>query len=152
MALNITLSETIQITASPEKVWDYTQDYSHRREWDNSVLRAEIIEEDPALVVRLSVRGGMSFSFRYTQMDRPHKTSLALIDPSANWIVGGGGSWRYEGNGDGTLWTQTNTIHLRDSFVLRILQPLVVRMFRRNTRTAMKKAKSILESRSERSS
>ena len=138
MSVNITVSESIQIAVSPEQVWDYTQNYSRRREWDDSVRSAEIVEEHPALVVRLAVRGGMSFSFRYALMDRPHKTSLALIDPSVSWITGGGGSWSYEENGDGTLWTQTNTIQLRDFFVVRLLQPLIVRLFRRNTRAAMK--------------
>jgi hypothetical protein len=31
------IAESIDISASPQSIWDYVQDYQHRTEWDTTV-------------------------------------------------------------------------------------------------------------------
>jgi len=47
VSANVTVKESIWIAAPIEAVWDYTQDYAHRREWDDSILEAEVVQEEP---------------------------------------------------------------------------------------------------------
>jgi len=68
-----------------------------------------------------------------------------MEDVAARWLAGGGGSWDYAADGDGTLWTQTNTLILRPRLLGPVLGPFVARSLRRSTRTAMARAKAILE-------
>src|SRR5207253_1415524 len=46
----VTASHSIFIAASPEAVWEYTQDWSRRHEWDPTVSGARISSEDPRIV------------------------------------------------------------------------------------------------------
>jgi uncharacterized protein YndB with AHSA1/START domain len=143
--VNATVTNTLTIAGSPERVWDYTQDYRHRPTWDASVLEAEVEEESPARVVRVRGVGGMKFRLRYKVFARPTKTSLVMTDVRSILFSGGGGSWVYERDGAGTRWTQHNTLTFRSSFVGWLLGPLVRWQLRRACRRAMRTAKAILE-------
>src|SRR4051794_28012897 len=112
MDQNITVRETIFIDAPIERVWDYTQDFTHRPEWDRSIVDAEVLQREPA-VVRVKVKGGVSMTATYKLRDRPRKTSLVMTDSTSRILSGGGGSWSYEPSGGGTSFTQTNTITVR---------------------------------------
>lgn len=48
-------------------------------------------------------------------------------------------------HGDGTDWTQTNTLELKRPWLLRSLAPLVERNLRSSMRRAMAEAKAIME-------
>ncbi|MSR47468.1 MAG: hypothetical protein EXS13_10485 [Planctomycetes bacterium] len=61
-------------------------------------------------------------------------------------VIGGGGSWNYEPAGDGTQWTQSNTLILKPGLLGRLATPIVRWMLRSSTRAAMRKAKELMES------
>jgi hypothetical protein len=151
--LKITATHSIVIAASPEKVWDYTQDWRKRREWDDTVVKVEEIEDAPGEPKRIRARfqGGLRFDVHYKMNDRPRKTSLAMqaSDGSSlmgHWLTGGGGSWRYDDRGDGrTEWFQFNTLTLKEHWLMRLLSPLLLWGLNRNTVRAMKKAKRLIE-------
>ncbi len=141
----ITVSETIHVDRSPEAVFDYTQDYATRTDWDDQVQRAEVVSEDPRRV-RITVRGLGTFTLEYKLFRRGDRTSAAFLDLGNAFFSGGGGSWRYEPRGGGTDWTETNTLELRRPRLLGWLAPAVEWNLRNGTRRAMAKAKAIMES------
>ena len=145
MARSITVSESLVVARSPEDVWDFTQDYSRRHEWDASILEATVQESEPVPRVRIRARGGLDATFRYKLYRRPVQTSLAMEDVSSAMIAGGGGSWSYAAVDGGTLWTQTNTVVLREGWLTAMLAPLMRYGLASSTRRAMAKAKRMLE-------
>lgn len=146
----VTVTETVFVARPPDVVWDFTQDYARRREWDPSILEAEVIEAEVIETgatprVRIRAAGGLSGVFQYKLFDRPRRTSLVLTDVESALIRGGGGSWSYEAADGGTQWTQTNSLKLRGGFLAWPLAPIVRGNMRKATRRAMLSAKRMLE-------
>ena len=141
----VTVSETIHVHRSPEAVFDYTQDYATRTDWDDQVAHAEVLTEEPRRV-RITARGLGTFTLEYRLYRRGDRTSAAFIDLSNAFFAGGGGSWRYEARDGGTDWTETNTLELRRPRLLGWLAPIVEWNLRAGTRRAMARARSIMES------
>ncbi|MCB9216460.1 MAG: SRPBCC family protein [Candidatus Kapaibacterium sp.] len=145
MSKGITIKEKIYIARSPEVVWDYTQDYSRRHLWDRSVISARVIQEEPVRVVEIRARGRMRARFQYKYGKRPHKTTLAMIQVESPFVVGGGGSWVYEPESEGTWWTQVNTLILKENLLVRLLRPMIVKQLRQGIRSSMEVARRIIE-------
>jgi hypothetical protein len=141
----INIHHQIFIAKSPEVVWDYTQDYTKRTEWDSGVLEAALLQSEPQRIIKLRTKGNTTMTFVYKLDERPRKTSLVAKEIVSPLVESGGGSWTYEEQDGGTLWTQTNTIGLKKSIFLPVLLPLFRSMFTSQTKQAMKKAKKILE-------
>jgi hypothetical protein len=110
--MNITVKDEIFIAAPQEEVWTYTQDWRRRKEWDATVVEAEVIEERPPLV-RVRAPLGVRYLARYKLYDPPRKTSVALEESTWGVFSGGGGSWDYTPTEGGTIFAQTNTIQIR---------------------------------------
>jgi hypothetical protein len=144
--LKVTVQQTLHISRPIENVWDYTQDWTRRNEWDKSVVEILSIVTVPQTNVRARFRGGMIFDIEYKLNDRPNKTTLAMSSASSKWIIGGGGSWQYTTIENGTKWTQTNSLVLKDHFLTRIFCPLFKYSLRWSTIQAMKRAKKKIES------
>lgn len=142
----VTVTQTLWIERPPEVVWDFTQDYSRRAEWDPEVVEAEVIQLVPHRRVRIRGRRKFRAVFEYKLFDRPRRTTLALTELRAPAIAGGGGSWSYEAKNGGTEWTQTNTLRLKNRFVFWLLGKHVHNSLERATRVAMSNAKRMLES------
>ena len=84
-------------------------------------------------------------TFVYKLDDRPNKTTLAAKEIQSPIIKSAGGSWKYEMQNDGTLWTQTNTIVFKKNFLLPLLLPFYKLIFEYQTKIAMKNAKKLIE-------
>ena len=143
---HITVRETVLVRRPPSEVWDYTQDFANRTTWDLGVRAVDVLDDAPRRV-RVDLQGTGSATLEYQLDRRPERTSLRMVDVVSRWIAGGGGSWEYSPVPGGTAWTQTNTLVLRHRRLGRLLAPLVERSLRSNTRTAMRRAKGILEAR-----
>lgn len=148
MSQRITLKESVFVAVDPDSVWNFTQDYDCRTDWDRSIQRVKVVQLSPGRVVEIRGIAGLSATIRYKQEDRPHKTSLVLEDLKSPFFEGGGGSWKYERHEGGTLWTQTNTLLLRDGFLFRSLKPLLSFVLQQYVRNGMRRAKQMMESRS----
>jgi hypothetical protein len=143
---NITVRVALDITAPPERVWDFSQDWSRRSQWDATVISAEAIEgRDGAPAYRVIGAGGLKFVARYKLYEKPRRTSLEMAESNSSIVTGGGGSWAYESKGDQTIWTQTNTLTLRNGLIGWLLTPLVRWRLGYETRRAMKRAKKLIE-------
>lgn len=145
MPVTLTIHESLVIDRPPEQVWDFTQDFTQRSAWDPAIRRARVLVAAP--VPRVEVEGAAGFKavLQYRQFERPLRTSLAMEEIRSPLIVAGGGSWSYERLGQSTRWTQTNTVVLRDTFVAKLVAPLLRWQFERATRRAMRLAKALLE-------
>jgi len=148
MAANIVITETIYIAASPETVWDFTQDYNKRHLWDKTVLSAKIIQEHPRVLLIKGI-GGLTTELHYKLDERPDKTSLAMFNTKSPFIVGGGGYWHYDAQDGGTIWTQTNSLILKKNLLALLLSPLMKWMLKKNTKKAMLAAKKMIENQTE---
>jgi hypothetical protein len=143
--IQIIVNEEIFIDRSPETVWDYTQDFSKRLEWDKSLIKVNVLQEIPVKTVDIKAKGNFTATLVYKLYDRPNKTSLVFTNVKSPVINGGGGSWRYEKMGNGTLWTQMGSCILKSGMISRLSLPFLRFMLRYNMRTAMKLAKKNLE-------
>ena len=139
----IMVREHLYVARPRDEVFDYTQDYARRSEWDASVTTAEVLSESPRRI-RITVRGLGSFTVAYELFRRPERTSAAFVDVDSRWISGGGGSWRYEPHDRGTDWTQTNTLELKAGWQ-RLLGRLVEWSLRSTMRRSMAEARRQLE-------
>jgi hypothetical protein len=143
----VTVSHTVHVDRSPEAVFDFTQDYGRRTEWDPTVRSARLLSEDPRRV-QVVMEGIGPLVIEYKLFRRGERTSAAFNDVKSRLISGGGGSWSYEGRDGGTDWTQTSTLEFRNSLVGLLFAPLLRRNMATLTRKAMDKAKLMMESES----
>ena len=140
----VSVTESIWVACPPEAVWDYTQDFTRRTEWDAGIAEAMILEQEPRTVrVKVSGLGRMTVVYKLDR--RPERTSAAFVDVESAWISGGGGSWEYEAVDGGTRWQQTNTLELRRPRLAFLFAPLLERGLRGSTKRAMAEAKRRLE-------
>ena len=95
MSKNVTVS--LFVAASPEAIWNFTQDYIRRMEWDDSILEAEVLQEPPELKVKTRGRDGLRFVNQYTLYHRPEQTSVSMEEVRPSWNSGGGGSLVVQG-------------------------------------------------------
>ena len=142
----ITVTESIHVGRPPDVVFDYTQDYATRTDWDPAVKRARVLGEDPRRV-EITSPGLGTYILEYRLFRRGDRTSAAFQGVGARMFSGGGGSWRYEADGDGTRWTQVNTLELRHPRLTGWLAGMVEGTVRSSMRKAMGRAKAIMEAR-----
>jgi len=147
MTIKITVTEAIDIPGSPCDVWDYTQDFSRRPDWDSSILSAEVIGTKPAPRVRIVGPGGLRCTFQYKRFDRPRRTSLAMVEVQSPFLAGGAGSWSYDAKGDGTRWKQTNTLIFKIGYLRWLVRRLLTIVLRYQTRRAMVRVQNKFEMR-----
>ena len=61
----VSVTESIWVACPPEAVWDYTQDFTRRTEWDAGIAEATILAEDPRTVrVKVAGLGRMTVVYR----------------------------------------------------------------------------------------
>lgn len=141
----ITIQNSIYIRKKREVVFDYTQDYENRVDWDHSVLWAEILQAMPNRIVKLKMKGFTEMTLVYKQDNRPEKTSVNGKNIKSLFIQSAGGSWFYDEKGKGTLWTQTNTITFKHGALFTFLKPVYQLILKHQTKKAMTKAKEFIE-------
>lgn len=144
--INLTFQYSIIINRTPEDVFDFTQDFSKRTLWDKSIVECKLVSEFPERKAHIKIKEGMTATLEYKLFDRPNKTSLRMTGISSPLMVEGGGSWTYVKQDQGaTLWTQTNTLSLKKSFIGKLLKRFVEKGLERNTIASMQNVKSLLE-------
>ena len=140
----VSVTESIWIDRSPEDVFDYTQDFARRTEWDTGIAEAKVVATDPRTArVRIRSLGSMTVVYRLDR--RPERTSAAFSDVDSAWVSGGGGSWQYTPVDGGTQWQQTNSLELKRPWLRWLVGPMLESGLRRSTQASMAEAKRRLE-------
>jgi hypothetical protein len=142
--VTVTATERVHVDLPPDEVFDYTQDYATRTDWDPTVMSAKVLSEDPRRVQAV-MRGIGPLVIEYRLFRRGERTSAAFTNVESTLISGGGGSWAYAASGSGTDWTQTATLEFRHAIVGWLLGPLLRRNMSTLMRKAMTEAKRIME-------
>jgi len=144
--ITIQVTHSILIQRTVETVWDFTQDFSKRTTWDNSLLECSLLPDESERKAFIHARGGMKAFLVYKQFERPHKTSLRMTEIRSPLILDGGGSWTYEPlPNHSTLWTQSNSIILKRTRVNILLTSFLKWIFMKQTIRSMMNAKRLLE-------
>lgn len=75
-------SEKININAAPELIFDYTQDYSNRLNWDTFLKRAELIagatKADKGVKAYCVAKNGLGMETEYVSFNRPKVTAVKM--------------------------------------------------------------------------
>lgn len=144
MSNTITIKESIFVALPPDAVYDFTQDYTKRPEWDRLIKEAKVVSEDPR-VVDMVAKDESTMTVRYDKEQRPETTVLTIIEINSQMMKGGEYHWHYQAQDGGTLWTQENTIHLKDALWAKLMLPAAGKYFKDKTVQAMQKAKEMME-------
>lgn len=92
------IRKSIKIDAIPAVVFDVTQDYSRRLEWDTFLKKAELVdarEAEAGAKAWCVSKYGMGMETRYVSFNRPKVTAVEMSDSSIVYKTFAG-SWRFE--------------------------------------------------------
>ena|SRR5688572_370962 len=142
---SITIRQSIIVCKPRELVWDYTQNFANRPDWDSAIKSAYLLQEEPNRIVKLQTHSNKTMTCYYKHDERPFKSLLEARDISSPFIASADGSWSYEKIGKGTLWSQTNTIAFKQHLLNNIMMPFYKWYFKKMTRRAMNKARCRME-------
>src|SRR4029078_10421165 len=82
-----TIETRMDVDAPPGLVFDLSQDYRLRKQWDPFVaaIRAHSISGVPGLGGRVWVkaRNGLEMTVEYVTVDRPHRVAVRMVSHSA---------------------------------------------------------------------
>ena len=145
MSPTITIKHSIRVAVSPETLWDFTQDFNKRHLWDASIIKVEPLTSINGKSVRITFFGRQEATLTYKIEKRPEKTTLEMHDVRSRVIVRGGGHWSYQEQQRDTIWTQVNSIVVKEGWLIRVFMPLIRYVFHQNTKRSMKNAKRIVE-------
>lgn len=91
------IGKSIKIDATPAVVFDVTQDYNRRLEWDTFLKKAELIDAREAEVgvkVWCVSKYGVGMETRYVSFNRPKVTAVEMSD-SSMLFKNFAGSWQF---------------------------------------------------------
>ena len=143
----IMFRQSIDVEAEPAALFDLTQDYEHRLEWDPFLREARLLDgaEKPGVGVRAWCvsRSGPGMETRYVSFNRPGACAVEMtVGP---WFLRSfSGSWRFDQIEPGrTRVTFTYSVVGRPI----VLSSLIRFLFVRETRRRLEALKRFAESR-----
>jgi hypothetical protein len=79
---SIKFSETIDIASNPERIFDYTQDYSNRLKWDTFLTEAylldNVVHAGKGVKAWCVSRNGLGMETEYVSFIRPKVTAIKM--------------------------------------------------------------------------
>ena len=110
------IEEHVDIAAPPSEVFRFCHDINHRPDWDEQVMRVELLTPPPirqGTLLRIDARygGGSVFSWdgEYIGFQFPMSSQVRVIDtaPSSPFGAGSESNWRFSSVDSGTRFTWT---------------------------------------------
>ena len=135
--------ESIRITATPQQIWEYVQDYRRRAEWDVTTLHFEPVDADAIgrdVQVFVATKGGMEYVGQYVSYEPFTVSAVKMTHPLRNVPFRGlAGSWRYKPlNAGQTEFTRTLDYEVKGGFPGQLFDRLFLEpAMRRGMRTAL---------------
>jgi ribosome-associated toxin RatA of RatAB toxin-antitoxin module len=141
------LTASIQIIASPEQVFDYTQDYGNRLSWDTFLRIAQLCDgaEKAAQGVKAWCvsKHGLGMETQYVSFKRPHVTAIKMTKGPFMFKTFAG-SWKFEAaENAGTKVTFTYSWSLR--FPFSLISPVLYQILLSNVRHRLADLKDCME-------
>lgn len=132
----IKFSETILINAKPEKVFDLTQDYGRRLQWDTFLKKADLMEgakeAGKGIKAFCVARNGMGMVTEYITFNRPKVTAIKMTKGPYLFKTFLG-SWTFKDAGNSTI-----EVVFLYSFTLRFPFNLFQKVIRKNLQQNVK--------------
>jgi Polyketide cyclase / dehydrase and lipid transport. len=140
-------SEAIIIEIDSESVFDYTQDYNKRLEWDTFLKRAELMDgatkADRGVKAYCVAKNGFGMVTEYVSFNRP-KTTAIIMTKGPYMFKTFLGSWNFK-----KLSNQKTEVIFLYSFTLRfpfnLLKYQIKKILQANVRQRLKDLKSGIE-------
>jgi ribosome-associated toxin RatA of RatAB toxin-antitoxin module len=144
----VTFDESIEIDAGPAELFDLSQDYDHRLEWDPFLRSASLVgaREAGVGVRALCVsRSGWAMETEYVSFNPPRATAVKMT--RGPWFLAGfAGSWRFEEIGPGrTRVGFRYSLEARPRALAWLLNPILARSFARDTRARLRALKEAVK-------
>ena len=127
--------QSIEVAAEPDVLFDLTQDYSHRLDWDSYLKEARLLggAEAPGVGVRAwcVARNGFGMETRYVSFNPPGACAVEMT--RGPWFFRSfSGSWRFDGLGPSrTRVTFTYSLVGRPGFLTGLLRLIFAHETRR---------------------
>ena len=129
------IRQSIEVAAEPAVLFDLTQDYTRRLDWDPFLKEARLLggAGEPGVGVRAwcVARSGLGMETEYVSFRPPGTCAVAMT--RGPWFCRAfAGSWRFEGVGPGrTRVTFTYSIDGRPAFLSGLLRQVFAHETRR---------------------
>ena len=137
------------LPAPAHVLFDLTQDYARRAEWDPFPESYEFHEgvTHPQIGVHVTVRARNGFSMRveYVTFDRPHAAAIKMV--AGPWFIHRfAGTWHFTSEANKfTRVTFKYNVVAGPTIVGWLLQPFIERSFSRHTKERLRALKSYVE-------
>jgi ribosome-associated toxin RatA of RatAB toxin-antitoxin module len=137
------------LPASAQVLFDLTQDYARRLEWDPFPESYQFHEGATharvGVHVTVKARNGYRMRVEYVSFDRPRVAAIKMV--TGPWFMRSfAGAWNFVPEGDkSTRVTFKYNIIAGPGMVGKLLQPFIVRSFSRHTRRRLAALKSHVE-------
>lgn len=143
--MDVSATAEARIDAPPEAVFDFTQDWSRRSDWDPEVLSAEDVPGTPRRA-RVKMRRGATIVFAHVVDERPMRVVVESesVDRGGP-IVGAGGSATYEPDGDGTLYRLEMRVTVGGGVMAKMVAGVAKGELERAVKAAVANAKAAIE-------
>jgi ribosome-associated toxin RatA of RatAB toxin-antitoxin module len=144
--MRLKLSESIVIKASPEAIFDLTQDYNQRLAWDTFLKKAELIGSKEAGVgvkAWCVSKHGLGMETEYISFNRPKVTAVKQTKKSLLFSKFSG-SWVFEQtatNSTKVVFTYSYSLN----FPLNLTSKLVNNILTKNVQQRLKNLKLCIE-------
>lgn len=138
--------QSIEVAAEPAVLFDMTQDYTHRLDWDPFLREAKLLDgaEKPGIGVRAwcVAHNGLGMETRYVSFNPPGACAVEMT--RGPWFFRSfSGSWRFDRIGPGrTRVTFTYSLAGRPALLSGVLRFLFARETRRRLE-ALKRAAEV---------
>lgn len=142
-------STTIEIAGYPEQVFDLSQDYLNRLQWDPFLKTADLLDgaTSPGVGVRArcTSKSGWNMETEYVSFNRPHTTAVKMT--RGPWfLLSFAGSWHFVEVSPGvTAVTFTYLLRAKPSWLSWIMTPLLTRAFANDTKKRLIALKNAIE-------
>jgi hypothetical protein len=143
------LEHSVLIRASPARLFALTQDYGRRLEWDCFLKEASLLggarEAGPGVRARCVAHSGLVMETEYLSFRPPAVAAVRMT--RGPWLLESfAGSWRFEAVEPGlTRVSFSYSLRARPRPLARLLTPLLVWVFARDTRRRLAALKRAVE-------
>ena len=144
------ITSTVDIACTRDRVWRLLTEPERIREWNTDLIRDETLTEGPVGVgtkSRMLIREGAKevwYDGEILEYQQPEVLTMQLTGGS---LGSGPMTIRYGVSGtDGALTVRFDSDWTAHGLVLRLMEPLIALMARRNAKGAMHRLKEVAES------
>ena len=138
----------VTIRATAKELFELTQDYTRRKEWDPLTTEAYLVNAETAAkgeLVRCTARNGMSMDTAYVSY-QPNKVAAVKLVKGPYLFDKFAGGWRFDEVEPGLTHVRFSyNVSTRPKWLSWFLTPIVVTVFRYETRKRIRALKAYAE-------